>query len=124
MAVQGSAVRSVTRDPITRVQLAKYAGASEDWNPIHIDPEHAKQVGLGDVIAHGMLTMAYMAQLARDLGGGSLKRIKVRFRSMVRVGDSITCSAEDVEETPSGIRMKLVATKQDGEVVASGEAEV
>ena len=63
----------------------RYAGASGDFNPIHIDPEFAKAVGLPGNILHGLYTMAQVARAAVAAGGGdprSLKRLSVQFRGM------------------------------------------
>lgn len=62
----------------------RYAGASGDFNPIHIDEEFAQAVGLPGRILHGLYTMAQVARAATDAGGGpqSLQRLKVQFRGM------------------------------------------
>jgi acyl dehydratase len=62
----------------------RYAGASGDFNPIHIDEEFAKMVGLPGRILHGLYTMALVARAQTDAGGGpqSLKRLSVKFRGM------------------------------------------
>jgi len=118
-------IPSRTWPPITRVAVATYAGASGDWNPMHLDPDLARTAGLEDVIAHGMLTMAYLAQFARDSSAGSMRRVKVRFRAMVRLGDTVTCSGQRVvNDEDDFLTLTLVATNQDGDVVATGEAEV
>ena len=62
----------------------RYAGASGDYNPIHIDEEFAKAVGLPGRILHGLYSMALVARAAAEAGGGpaSLKRLEVQFRGM------------------------------------------
>ncbi len=62
----------------------RYAGASGDFNPIHIDEEFARQVGLPGRILHGLWTMAQVARAHTEAGGGpeSLKRLSVQFRGM------------------------------------------
>ncbi|HVB78269.1 MAG TPA: MaoC family dehydratase [Candidatus Nitrosotalea sp.] len=101
----------------TREQIARYAVASGDLNPIHIDPERARQAGLDDVIAHGMLQMGLAARLA---GGRPLRRLRVRFAGMVRPGDTVTFSAR----LEAGL-MRLEAVNQDGEAVLTrAEAEL
>ena len=67
----------------------RYAGASGDFNPIHIDPEFAKAVGLPGNILHGLYSMAQVARAATQAAGGdprSLKRLSVQFRGMGRPG--------------------------------------
>ena len=55
--------------PVTRATLVRYAGASGDFNPIHWNEKFAKEVGLPDVIAHGMFTMAEAARVVTDWAG-------------------------------------------------------
>ena len=73
--------------PVRRVDLVKYAGASGDFNPIHWDEKFAKSVGLPDVIAHGMYTMAEGGRFVTDWAGdpGAVIDYGVRFSSMVVV---------------------------------------
>ncbi|MDQ0377590.1 MaoC family dehydratase [Amycolatopsis thermophila] len=72
---------------VTRDQLVRYAGASLDFNPIHWNERFAKEVGLPDVIAHGMLTMALGGRLVTDWLGdpGKLVEYSVRFTRPVVV---------------------------------------
>jgi acyl dehydratase len=71
----------VTPDPYVTV---RYAGASGDFNPIHIDEEFAQKVGLPHRILHGMWTMAQLARAHTEAVGGpdKLKRLSVQFRGM------------------------------------------
>jgi acyl dehydratase len=73
--------------PVQRLDLVKYAGASGDFNPIHWDERFAKSVGLPDVIAHGMFTMAQGGRYVTDWAGdpGAVVDYGVRFSSMVVV---------------------------------------
>jgi acyl dehydratase len=75
------------RFPLQRVDLVRYAGASTDFNPIHWDERLATAVGLPDVIAHGMLTMAEAARVVTDWVGdpGALVDYGVRFAKPVVV---------------------------------------
>jgi acyl dehydratase len=75
--------------PVQRVDLVKYAGASGDFNPIHWNETFAKSVGLPDVIAHGMYTMAEGGRFVTDWAGdpGAVIDYGVRFSSMVVVPD-------------------------------------
>lgn len=78
-------------EPITTTQLVKYAGASGDFNRIHYDQAYAVEAGLGGIVAHGMLTMAFMAQaVARLIGDeGRVYSLSARFTSPVRPGDVV-----------------------------------
>jgi acyl dehydratase len=80
------------RYPVQRVNLIMYAGASGDFNPIHWNERFATSVGLPDVIAHGMLTMAEAARLVTDWVGdpGALIDYGVRFSKPVVVPDDGT----------------------------------
>lgn len=75
--------------PVKRIDLVKYAGASGDFNPIHWNETFAKSVGLPDVIAHGMFTMAQGGRFVTDWAGnpGAVIDYSVRFSSMVVVSD-------------------------------------
>jgi acyl dehydratase len=75
--------------PITRADLVRYAGASGDFNPIHWNERFAKSVGLPDVIAHGMFTMATAIRVVTDWAGdpGAVIEYAVRFTRPVVVPD-------------------------------------
>ncbi|GAA5068165.1 MaoC family dehydratase [Streptomyces similanensis] len=75
--------------PVTRAALVQYAGASGDFNPIHWNERFAKEVGLPDVIAHGMFTMAEAIRVVTDWTGdpGSVVEYGVRFTKPVVVPD-------------------------------------
>ena len=82
---------------MTQAQIDAYADVSGDHNPIHVNPEVARSVGLDGTIAHGMLSMAFAAQVLTDWlatrpdAGGWVLRLRVRFQAMVRPGDTLTC---------------------------------
>lgn len=99
---RGDKLKTVTKGPVTQVDLVRYAGASGDFNPIHFDDVAAKQAGLDGVIAHGMLTMAYVGQLLNEFASDNalLKEFSVRFRAMVKPGDTIICSGEVIRVEP------------------------
>jgi acyl dehydratase len=94
----------VEKPAVTRVQLAMYAGASDDYNPIHYDEDYAKKAGLGGVIAHGMLTMGFMAQALTNWAGprSRVRRIRARFTSPVRPGDVVRVEGEVISNTTGG----------------------
>nr|WP_296773459.1 MaoC/PaaZ C-terminal domain-containing protein [Rhodococcus sp. (in: high G+C Gram-positive bacteria)] len=111
--------------PITRLDLIKYAGASGDFNPIHLDEDTARKMGLDGIIAHGMLSMGLLGQYAGSVEGAAfVRRLSVRFRAMVRVGDVLTCRARVLSETEDGQRLEIWAETQRGDVVVTGEAEI
>lgn len=99
----------------TREQIAAYAEASGDRNPIHLDGDFARSVGLPGIIAHGMLQMGIMGVVAAEAAGGpaNLRRLLCRFAGMVEPGDRVSFSAG-----PSGPgRLDLRAVNQRGEPV-------
>lgn len=117
-------------DPVTKLQLVKYAGASGDFNLIHTDVETARAAGLEGVIAHGMLSMGFLGRYLTDLAGpGNVRRLQVRFRSMVRPGDVLTCKGTVQAVAAAGsdrllVTLEIWAENQRGERVTAGEAEV
>ncbi len=103
----GDAVPPLKKGPVTLTDLVKYSGASGDFNPLHTVPEYAKQrAGLPDVIAHGMLSMAYAGQLITNWIGtdGEVKRLKAQFRAMTFLNDEVTCEGivADKRQTKDG----------------------
>jgi acyl dehydratase len=99
----------------TREQIAAYAEASGDHNPIHIDDDFAQTVGLPGIIAHGMLQMGWAATVAAEAAGGpeKLRRLYSRFAGMVVPGDVVTFAAEPL--APG--KLDLRAINQRGEPV-------
>lgn len=103
----GDALPALKKGPITLTDLVKYSGASGDFNPLHTQPEYARtRAGLPDVIAHGMLSMAYAGQLITDWLGadGDLRKLKVQFRAMTQLNDEVTCDGivADKRQTKDG----------------------
>jgi acyl dehydratase len=94
----------------TPEQIAAYAEASGDRNPIHLDAEFARSVGLPGVIAHGMLQMGLLARVAGD--PARLRKLSCRFAGMVRPGDTVTFQAVE-----KGDQVELSALNQDGKPV-------
>ncbi len=105
----------------------RYAGASGDFNPIHIDVDFAKQVGLPSNILHGLYTMAQVARAAVDAAGGdprSLKRLSVQFRGMGFPEQEITVSGS-VKEERDGLVVIAAEAEQGGKkIIKNAEAEL
>lgn len=108
------------------LQVRLYAEASGDFNPIHLDDEYARHVGLEGVIVHGMLTMAQMAAMLTDwMGeGGEINKLNVRFEQTVRPGDKITCSGSVKVRSENTLVCDLEAFNNKKERVLSGVAHV
>ncbi len=105
----GSVLPDLRKPPITKLQLVKYAGASGDYNLIHTDDETARSVGLEGVIAHGMLSMAFLGEYCCWLAGPeSVRRLSVRFHEMVRPGDTLTCRGRVKEQITGNAGRQLV----------------
>ena len=79
--------------PISRTNLALYAGASGDHNPLHIDTDYANRIGFPDVIAHGMLIMGYLGRvLTNNMNQNQILEYGVQFSSITNIGDILCCS--------------------------------
>lgn len=115
---------------IDRDLLKKYADASGDQNPIHQDEAFAKSVGLPDVIAHGMLTMALTGKFVSDWAGGSaaVKEFSARFVKPVIVPANkkvdLTVSATVAEVEGANIRLNITATSDGVKVLGMTKALV
>ncbi|OZM74827.1 dehydratase [Amycolatopsis antarctica] len=112
------------RIQVTRDQLVRYAGASLDFNPIHWNERFAAQVGLPDVIAHGMLTMALAGRVVTDWLGdpGRLVEYFARFTRPVVVpndaeGATVDFSAKIGELRDGGLARIDITAKFDGKTV-------
>ena len=113
----------VTPDPYITV---RYAGASGDFNPIHIDEEFAKQVGLPGRILHGLWTMAQVARAHTEAAGGpdTLKRLSVQFRGMGRLGEEIVVSGTVREVTGELATVDSEARQSGHRIIRNAVAEV
>jgi acyl dehydratase len=121
-------------DPIAALKVTpdkytphRYAGASGDFNPIHIDPEFAKAVGLPNTILHGLYMMGLVARAATEAAGGdprSLKRLSVEFRGMgaPETEVAVTGTVKSAEDGKAVI--DVVAAQGESETIRNAEAEV
>ena len=119
--------------PITRLDLVRYAGASGDFNVIHWNQRIATSVGLPDVIAHGMLTMATAARLVTDWAGdpGAMAEYGVRFTKPVVVPDDDRGALLEVagvvsakDEQARTVRVDVTATSGGDRVLGRAQAVV
>ena len=116
--------RTVTQD-----QISAYANASGDLNPIHVNEEFARMVGLPGTIAHGMLNMGILTEAVARWAGGNdrVAAISCRFSKPLLPGDTITCTGKVVAvDEASGIAtLEVGAVSDRGDTVLSnGRAEV
>jgi 3-hydroxybutyryl-CoA dehydratase len=123
---KGDKLPTVVRE-ITQEKIDLYAEASGDFNPLHIDPEFAKDTIFGGTIAHGMLTLAYISQVMSEfyrdgwINGGQME---INFLAPVRPKDKITCTGEVVEVWENCVKCSVSCKNQRGETVVAGNASV
>ncbi len=121
---EGQAISlQVTPDPFVTV---RYAGASGDFNPIHVDEQFAQQVGLPGRILHGLWTMAQVARAHTEAAGGpaSLRRLSVQFRGMGVLGEPITVTGT-VDSIDGEVATVHSEAEQSGNrIIRNAEAEV
>lgn len=116
---------------VTQGDINRYAEASGDFNPIHIDESFAAQTPLGGIIAHGMLMLAYMSEMMTKAFGKnwfSGSKLSVRFKTPARPKDTITVSGKvssvEHKEGIAYINCELESRNQKGETVIIGNALV
>jgi acyl dehydratase len=105
----------------------RYAGASGDYNPIHIDPEFAKQVGLPSNILHGLWSMAQVARACVNAAGGdprSLRRLSVQFRGMGFPEQEIEVTGSVKEERDGVVVVAAEAAQGGNKIIKNVEAEL
>jgi len=125
----GDELPPLTKGPVDRVQLARYAGASGDFNPVHVDEAYARSLGLASVYAPGMLVMGILGQLISDWSrGAQLRRYSVRFSKIVWPGDTVVAKGRVMERWGDNGRyfadVDLWAENQKGDLVLRGSALV
>jgi acyl dehydratase len=129
--MRGTLLPSLVKPPITRELLNLYAEASTDNNPIHLDDSVAKAAGLPGVIAHGMLTMAFMGEFLHQAlvhlnssATGRIIEMSCRFKAMTFPGDIVTISGSVHSNENNTVHCDLEAKNQKGEVTATGHASL
>jgi acyl dehydratase len=124
----GDTMPALVKDPVSNVQLVKYAGASGDFNPLHTDPEVGKAAGIGGTIAHGMLIMGFVGQAITDwIPKKYLRKFGVRFVGMTRPGDVVTITGKVVEKKEDSAEKKIIcevtAKNQKNALLVAGTFE-
>ena len=114
---------------LLKINVAKYtphhyAGASGDFNPIHLDTDYAKSVGLDSLILHGLCTMAYTYKsVMGDNDPAKIKKLKVRFKLPVKPGDTLSFKGKTSKDENNTFRTELSVLNQNNEqVIVNGEA--
>ena len=127
--IEGQALPEVVRGPVTRTMLALFAGASHDHVPLHIDSDFVRAAGMDDVFAHGMLSMAWLAQALREWSPADrLRSWTVRFTAITPLYATVTCRGTVVEilevDGERRARLQVGAWTDQGLQTLSGEAIV
>ena len=125
----GDSLPPLTLAPINRTALALFAGASGDHNPIHIDIDYAREAGMPDVFAHGMLSMAYLGRLLTQwVDQRQVRAFSVRFVGITHLGDQIMCSGKVVEkfdvDGEHRVKLQIETANQSGDKRVVGDAVV
>lgn len=121
----GDELPAMAKAPIDRVQLARFAGAVNDYNPLHVDENHARTIGMPSVYAPPGLGMAFLGQLVSDWGRGStVKKITVKFIKLLWPGDTLVCKGRVSDRIGEGgkysVELDVWAENQKGELVLKG----
>lgn len=127
--VEGTSGPDSVVGPITRVDIARYAGAGGDFNPIHLDEEFARAAGMPSVFSHGLLSAGLLGQyLAHWVGSENVRSFGVRFTGQVWPGDTLALAGRVERVEGDGAErlahLKLTATRHTGDVVVKGSATV
>lgn len=131
MSADTRAVLAESESPaISREQLAAYAEASGDLNPLHLDPAFARKAGFDDVIVHGMLGMGLLGRLLDEhFADRPLLKFDARFAAVLPVGSRLRCRARLADDAQPAapdapLRLALEAVDAAGTVIISGAAEL
>jgi acyl dehydratase len=128
MAVELKAGEQIPQIKVTpdKYLTARYAGASGDFNPIHIDEEFARAVGLPGRILHGLWTMAQVARAQTEAAGGPqhLKRLSVQFRGMGVPEQEVVVSGTVRDVSAGRAVIDTVAEQAGKQIIRNAEAEL
>lgn len=125
----GDTLPPLTQAGVNRTMLALFAGATGDHNAVHIDIDFARRVGMPDVFAHGMLSMAWLGRLLTQwVDQRQLRQFGVRFVGITHLGHQITCSGRVVEKFEADgerrVKVEIQTTNQYGEPRVLGDAVI
>lgn len=123
----GDEIPAMAKAPVDRVQLARYAGATGDFNPIHVDEVHARSLGMPSVYAPSPLGMGFLGQLISDWARGALlRKFGVKFIKIIWPGDTLVCKGRVSDRFGQDgkyfIDLDVWAENQKGELVLKGGA--
>lgn len=126
MTAEGERIPELAVTP-DRYLPVRYAGASGDFNPIHVDPEFARSVGLPGAILHGLYMMGLVSRAAGAIGNGDPRRLaslSVQFRGMGFPDEEIVVSGTVTAAGEGRVELDLVATQGDREVIRNATATI
>jgi acyl dehydratase len=124
----GDEMPKLVKDPVSKIQLVKYAGASGDFNPLHVDDEVGISMGFEGVIAHGLLIMGFAGQAITNwIPKKHLTRFRVRFMGTTRPNEIITVTGKVTDKWTENhrnmIRCEVFARGQKDDVKVAGMFE-
>lgn len=125
----GTVLPDIAPEPITRERILDYAGASGDFNPMHVDEVTNVTSGLGGVFAHGMLGTGFLGRVVTDhLGDIPLTSLSVRCTKIVRPGSVLSCGGTILQRAVEGqtarVLFGLRAVDEEGDVTHEGTATI
>ena len=122
--IVGYEIPEVIIEPLQQQDLIKYAKASGDYNPIHFDKNFANNIGLDNVIVHGMLIMAHLGKsIANSMTIPYLKHFSVQFSSITTLGEKLICSGQvikiekDKEKKIISLNLKVLNLSNDVKIL-------
>jgi len=124
----GDELPPLVKPPVDRLQVARYVGAAQDWNPLYIDELHARAAGFPSAFAPGVLAMGFMGELVTDwVRGARLRRFQGRFVKIVWPGDVLTVRGRVTDRRfeangAYAVDIEAWAENQRGELVTRGLA--
>ncbi len=123
---KGEQVSPITKPAISRVQVAKFAAASQDWSPLHLDDEFAKSAGYGGVFAHGAIALAFACEaVSRWMENGRILQASARFRKLVWPGDILRATGTVADRYEKNgeprVAVDVWAENQNHDVVMQGQ---
>jgi acyl dehydratase len=123
----GDEIPAMAKAPVDRVQLARYAGATGDFHPLHVDEAYAKSLGMPSVYAPSPLGQGFLGQLITDWArGAQIKKFSTKFIRLIWPGDTLVCkgrvSDRHGENGRYAIELDVWAENQKGELVLKGNA--
>jgi acyl dehydratase len=123
----GDEIPAMAKAPVDRVQLARYAGATGDFHPLHVDEAYARSLGMPSVYAPSPLGQGFLGQLITDWArGAQIKKFSTKFIRLIWPGDTLVCkgrvSDRHGENGKYNIELEVWAENQKGELVLKGAA--